>query len=220
MKGQLQARFEGQRVGHIEDLMVCSMLDPRFKNFDFKRATSENRKLAVHYTCLNFLENFAPPLPEKEASPTTSGQGASAPTQRPKKKQKVNKGFLESDSDESEEESEADDVEDEAPEPEDGYRSTSDAKKDPRLEEVEKYMALPQVKGDMDFDVLLWWKLHGSMFPNLARMARQFLASPASSAGVERLFSEATDMHGDKRKSLKEETFMQMLFISKNIDDI
>jgi hypothetical protein len=54
------------------------------------------------------------------------------------------------------------------------------------------------------------------MFPNLRRMARQFLALPASSAGVERLFNTSGEMHGDKRKRLKEERLQSLLFVKTN----
>ena len=35
-----------------------------------------------------------------------------------------------------------------------------------------------------------WWKDHQGEFPNVAVMARQYLGCPASSAAVERLFSQ------------------------------
>ncbi len=44
------------------------------------------------------------------------------------------------------------------------------------------------------------------MFPKLSKMARKFLALPASSARVERIFSRSGETHGDKRKRMKEET--------------
>ncbi len=83
--------------------------------------------------------------------------------------------------------------------------------------EAEVYLSLPQLDNNTlrDEDVLDWWKIHQTMFPNLSRMARQFLALPASSAGVERLFSRSGEMHGDKRKRLKEETLQSLLFMNK-----
>mmetsp|Transcript_14069 Transcript_14069/g.42928 ORF Transcript_14069/g.42928 Transcript_14069/m.42928 type:complete len:86 (-) Transcript_14069:101-358(-) len=57
----------------------------------------------------------------------------------------------------------------------------------------------------MDLDVLAWWKAcdHSNLtdpasgtpagLPTLAKMARQYLGCPASSAGVERMFSRAQE---------------------------
>jgi len=50
-------------------------------------------------------------------------------------------------------------------------------------------------------------------------MARQFLASPASSAGAERLFSRAGKMHDDHKKSTDEVTLENQLLISMNYPD-
>ena len=36
-------------------------------------------------------------------------------------------------------------------------------------------------------------------WPNLAKMVKQYFAAPASSAGVERVFSAAGRMHGNAR---------------------
>jgi hypothetical protein len=54
------------------------------------------------------------------------------------------------------------------------------------------------------------------MWPNLAKMARQYLALPATSAGVERLFSSGGQMHSSLRKSAKAQTLVIILYINKN----
>ncbi len=36
LKDQLKIRLTGEREGHYEDLMMVTVLDPRFKNMDFK----------------------------------------------------------------------------------------------------------------------------------------------------------------------------------------
>ncbi len=66
-------------------------------------------------------------------------------------------------------------------------------------------------------DILAWWKKHSGMFPNLSKMARQFLALPASSVGVERLFSAAGRMHDSFRKSTKEVTLQAQLCVPKQL---
>ena len=203
---QLKHRFEGQRIGHIEDLLICTMLDPRFKNFDFKRATAQMRSDAKKWLIGNFLANWAPKRDPKPATPAEEETVVHVA----KKAKKVH-NFLDSESDSDEEEEAEEDAEAEE-------TAADDDEDDPRMEEVEKYLALPQLADAPGFDLLAWWKLHSSMFPNLARMARCYLASPASSAGVERLFSEAGDTYSDKRKNLKEETMMQLLYIAKNCE--
>ena len=57
----------------------------------------------------------------------------------------------------------------------------------------------------MESDILMWWKTK-STWPKLQLMARQYLAVPATSASVERLFSKASLAHGDLAKATMEET--------------
>ena len=59
-------------------------------------------------------------------------------------------------------------------------------------DEVDRYLRLPEIPlqtpSGQDQDITHWWKQHASEFPNLSKMARQFLAAPASSASAERFF--------------------------------
>ena len=80
------------------------------------------------------------------------------------------------------------------------------------LDELEKYSLLP-VETNLDLDVLAWWKARDHNMPansasgrpeglpHLAKMARQFLGRPATSAGVERMFSKAGKLHDDMKSS-------------------
>ena len=70
--------------------------------------------------------------------------------------------------------------------------------------ELDHYLLAP-VAGPK-VDVLKWWKQHASMYPRLARMARDYLAIPATSAPAERVFSGGADLITDKRGSLNERT--------------
>ena len=58
--------------------------------------------------------------------------------------------------------------------------------------EIERYLRLPQIpvfdSAGKDQDILEWWRHEGVDFPNLSKMARQFLYAPASSASVKRFF--------------------------------
>ena len=64
-------------------------------------------------------------------------------------------------------------------------------------------LLLSLAETDMDIDVLKYWaaKEKGTEkekgWPALAKMVKQYFAAPASSAGVERVFSAAGKMHGD-----------------------
>jgi len=55
-------------------------------------------------------------------------------------------------------------------------------------------------------DILEWWKHHSGTYPCLARIARDYLAIPATSVPAERVFSGGADLITDKRGSLNEDT--------------
>jgi hypothetical protein len=67
--------------------------------------------------------------------------------------------------------------------------------------EVVAYMAV--AVEPMTADVLYWWAKVGRIkFPNLAKLARQYLGCPASSASTERVFSLAGRVFGDHNQNL------------------
>ena len=96
-------------------------------------------------------------------------------------------------------------------------------------DDLQKYLALP-AEANMDLDVLSWWKArdHGlpadpatgrpEGLPILAKMARQYLGRPASSAGVERMFSKAGRLHDDMKKGLQDDTLEHSLFAAANAE--
>ena len=49
-------------------------------------------------------------------------------------------------------------------------------------------------------------------------MAKQYFSAPASSAGVERVFLAAGNMHGDLQKSAKDSTLEHSLFAAFHTD--
>ena len=85
------------------------------------------------------------------------------------------------------------------------------------LDELEQYLADPE-EPELDVKVLKWWEAKESKWPNLCKMVKQYFAAPASSAGVERVFSAAGRMHGDLSKSAKDETLQHSLFAAFNTD--
>ena len=87
----------------------------------------------------------------------------------------------------------------------------------PAEDELVRYLALPQIKCKADADVIAWWVKHTAEFPNVAVMARQYLGTPASSASVERLFSQVGIAFSDKRKSAGEGTIADLMFARANL---
>jgi hypothetical protein len=53
--------------------------------------------------------------------------------------------------------------------------------------QFQTYMQVQQVTNDTD--PLMWWKQHQQEFPDLSRMARQYLTVPVTSESPERFFS-------------------------------
>jgi hypothetical protein len=77
------------------------------------------------------------------------------------------------------------------------------------VSEVKAYLNAPPAA--LNADVLAWWKASAAMYPCLAAMARDYLAIPATSAPVERVFSGGTDLVRPKRGSLHEDAIQACL---------
>ena len=92
----------------------------------------------------------------------------------------------------------------------------ANANKDAEVDELEEYLAAPLASTEID--LLQWWKNRECRWPKLAKMAKQFLAAPASTAGVERVFSAAGRMHDDMRKAMKDSTLEHSLFAAFNAE--
>ena len=54
-------------------------------------------------------------------------------------------------------------------------------------EECDQYLSIPAVSARSD--PLVWWQQNENAFPHIAKIARQYLGVPATSASVERVFS-------------------------------
>lgn len=88
----------------------------------------------------------------------------------------------------------------------------------PALTEIDKYKAEPPAPRDMPHrDVLLWWKQAEPRFPNLARMVRQYLSCPASSASVERIFSITGRLFDDLSQAMKEENLEERMWAKQHV---
>lgn len=80
-------------------------------------------------------------------------------------------------------------------------------------DEVAQYIDFKTTKED-SFDVLWWWKKHAKIFPNLAIIARNVFAIPASS---ERDFSSPGFVIQERRAQLKPGTVDDVLFLHSNL---
>jgi hypothetical protein len=69
----------------------------------------------------------------------------------------------------------------------------------------------------MRCDVKEWWLANAERFPNVERMARQYLGCPASSAAVERLFSAVGIAFSDKCKNTSAATLTDRMFARANL---
>ena len=85
------------------------------------------------------------------------------------------------------------------------------------VDELDAYLALPQIKFKTERDSTEWWKEHSKDFPNVAVMARQYLGCPASSATVERLFSLVGIAFAAKRKRAEAGTIEDIMFARCNL---
>ena len=98
----------------------------------------------------------------------------------------------------------------------------------PITSDLEKYLLLPQEP--LGTDVLGWWKKRDHALkadpesgrpeglPHLARMARQWLGCPGTSAGVERLFSKAGSMHHDLKGAMDDGSLEHSLIANANTE--
>ncbi len=63
-----------------------------------------------------------------------------------------------------------------------------------------------------------WWRDNATTYPNLALLALEYLAIPATSAPSERVFSRAGKLLTMKRASLSPDIAERMMFIKENAD--
>jgi hypothetical protein len=78
---------------------------------------------------------------------------------------------------------------------------------EPAVDEFKDYCtSLIRLNGGQTQDILLWWKVNSKKYPNLSRMARDYLAIPGTSASSERLFSSGKLMITDTRSRLSAST--------------
>jgi hypothetical protein len=177
---------------------IAAMCDPRFKNLKFKHdhfLTAAVCNRAIKWFTDQFNRNYK----DKVASvpPATGTASGPPPSVRHLKRRKTSAAGFFADSD-GDEDGEAD-------------------KEDSTRDELAEYLSLPQIKYQTEEDALQWWRVNESAFPNVAVMARQYLGCPATSASVERLFSQVGIAFSAKRKSADGATLESILFARSNL---
>jgi hypothetical protein len=80
-------------------------------------------------------------------------------------------------------------------------------------DEVNRYLDEDSTEDD---DPLAWWKQKEPLYSRVARLARKYLALPASSAPSERIFSKMNVVVDKRRASLDPDRVERMVFIKEN----
>lgn len=83
------------------------------------------------------------------------------------------------------------------------------------MDEIEIYSKI--TKPDADSNPLDWWKVHGSSYPTLAKLAKKYLCICASSCASERLFSTSGHVASKKRNLLKPNKVNMLVFLARNL---
>ena len=197
-------------------LYIAALLDPRFKKLKFDgdgmMKDSMRRRaegwLKIEYNAGYAKKVFAPSAAAAGADASGGGQDGAGPSsaiappapKRPKTSSSIvfaKRGASAQPADTS---------------------PTAGAEQGPFEDEMAEYLKLPQIEGEDDWAPLEWWCANKKRFPNLARMARQYLGCPATSATVERLFSAVGLAFSDQRKSSSADTLADIAFTKLNLD--
>ena len=83
------------------------------------------------------------------------------------------------------------------------------------MDEFREYMSLPMTNWRVN-NIMEWWSDNEEKFPNIAKLARKYLAIPASSAPSERVFSQMKIIVERKRWRMDPERLESVLFLRCN----
>ncbi|XP_035993655.1 zinc finger BED domain-containing protein 1-like [Fundulus heteroclitus] len=97
-----------------------------------------------------------------------------------------------------------------------GSDSESDEEAQPDRD-IHRYRAEPSI--NMEDCPMQWWAAHSGAHDKLARLARKYLATPASTVPCERLFSVAGHIVQKKRSALHSENVNQLVCLSNWLKD-
>jgi len=202
-----------------DELDIATMLDPRFKTYNFPglKSSSLESEYAAAKASLDLV--WTMDWKPKESQGGLQAPATPAPPSPPKKTAAKTPSTASSIF-----------ATPLAPEEMSTHSPGSSASATPPTDtrdDLEKYLSLP-AETNLDLDVLEWWKVRDHSLPpdihigrpqglpTLAKMARQYLGRPASSAGVERMFSKAGKLHDDLKASQNDETLEHALLAAVN----
>lgn len=79
--------------------------------------------------------------------------------------------------------------------------------------ELEKYLNAPIIipPSNEEFNIQEFWKSRAQEYTVLSNIARDYLACPATSAFVERIFSRASLLLSDERQAMSPDTIREMM---------
>ena len=212
---RLISRFDTELPHQVKKFwFTSSMLDPRFKKLTFDGDSMLKpgmRRSAVKWLTEEYNAKFKgkayeQPTAAPPASPSTSDAHTPEASQGHQKRRKVSAAsfFTPRTAGAA------------AADPQ-SQNSTPANKDTPHTDELAAYLTLPQIPYHTEWDALEWWEKNASMFPNLSVMGRQYLGCPASSATVERLFSQVGIAFANKRQSSAADTLSDILFTRLNV---
>ena len=79
---------------------------------------------------------------------------------------------------------------------------------------------MKEPKPDRDSEPLKWWKVKESTYPVLSRIAKKYLAIPATSVEAERRFSNLGNLLTKRRLSMTGANVNKQLFLKKKVKDL
>lgn len=87
--------------------------------------------------------------------------------------------------------------------------------RDKLCKELDDYMLEPnELENSNSFN---WWSVNKARFPNVAAVARAYLAIPATSVASERMFSKCGLVVSDRRSKISPLHTEQIVFVSQNL---
>lgn len=187
--------------------MIATVCDPRQKALRFPGISGNDRETAQDWFEAEYLSLWAAKDPacapqRSQRAAGTTREDARRPRGHP---QHEGASFLDFMMDLAQANSQIDEDTNVLDEEQDGFQLENEAR---------KYLALSEVP--MSTNILEWWASHEQSFPNLSRMAQQYLGVPATSASAERLFSIAGLVYDDLRQNMKDELLESIMWARIN----